>query len=344
MGNKNKPDFNFFFVQEIDEVNLDFFPRAINTVESDDEYDDDDNENNNVHDMNETEEERVYRLSQSFEFSQNNDQDGDDNDDNGDEEEDSIRTVKEKVNRGCGCHFKCYEKFQIKEIIDHIFTMRELNKDEKEMYIMGKLKSKSTGYDLIDKKRRRYMYNYDDREICKHAFLLIHDIGEKRLKNIAYHLKKNGPIPRSHGNKGRKPNHALKFDDIKKVVNFVLRYGEENGLPLPAVPHANDFPETPILLPASTTKTDIHSIYKTACEESHGRAVELSTFKGIWLTCTPHIKIASPRSDVCSKCEKLRCKVTAAVTEEEKSRALDEFKCHIEVSKSIIPSLLCLAI
>lgn len=118
-------------------------------------------------------------------------------------------------------------------------------------------------------------------------------------------------------------------------MNFVLRYGEENGLPLPAVPHANDFPETPILLPASTTKTDIHSIYKTACEGSHGRAVELSIFKGIWLTCTPHIKIASPRSDVCSKCEKLRCKVTAAVTEEEKSRALDEFKCHIEVFKSI---------
>lgn len=45
MGNKNKPDFNFFFVQEIDEVNLDFSPRAINTVESDDDYDDDDNEN-----------------------------------------------------------------------------------------------------------------------------------------------------------------------------------------------------------------------------------------------------------------------------------------------------------
>lgn len=98
-------------------------------------------------------------------------------------------------------------------------------------------------------------------------------------------------------------------------MNFVLRYGEGNGLPLPAVPHAKDFPETPILLPALTTKTGIHSIYKTACEESHGRAVELSTFNGIWLTCTPHIKIASPRSDMCSKCEKLRRKVAAAVTE-----------------------------
>lgn len=136
----------------------------------------------------------------------------------------------------------------------------------------------------------------------------------------------------------------MEFDDVKKVVNFVLRYGEKNGLPLPAVPHANDFLETPILLPALTTKTDIHSIYKTACEESHSRAVELSTFKGIWLTCTPHIKKASPRSDVCSKCEKLQFKVTAAVTEKEKSRALDEFKCHIKVSKSICPSLLYLAI
>lgn len=63
MGNKNKFDFNFFFVQELDEVNLDFFLRVINIVEFDDDYDDDDNENNdNGYDMNEIEEERVYRL------------------------------------------------------------------------------------------------------------------------------------------------------------------------------------------------------------------------------------------------------------------------------------------
>lgn len=78
--------------------------------------------------------------------------------------------LKDKVNRGCGCHFKYNEKFQVREIINHIFTMHELNKDEKEMYIMLKFKSKSIGDDLSDKKRRRYMYNYDDREICKHVF------------------------------------------------------------------------------------------------------------------------------------------------------------------------------
>lgn len=40
--------------------------------------------------------------------------------------------------------------FQVKESIDHIFTMRELNKNKNEMYSIGKLKSKSTGDDLND--------------------------------------------------------------------------------------------------------------------------------------------------------------------------------------------------
>lgn len=42
---------------------MDFFLRVINIVEFDDDYDDDDNENSdNEYVMNETEEERVYRL------------------------------------------------------------------------------------------------------------------------------------------------------------------------------------------------------------------------------------------------------------------------------------------
>lgn len=83
--------------------------------------------------MNDTEEDPIDRLLRSDELSQNNDQDGDnDTDDNGDDDEtlfehDSICTVKEKENRSCGCQLKCYEKFQVKEIIDDIFTLRELN-------------------------------------------------------------------------------------------------------------------------------------------------------------------------------------------------------------------------
>lgn len=64
--------------------------------------------------------------------------------------------------------------------------------------------------------------------------------------------------------------------------------------------------------------------------------MELSTFKSIWIQCVPHIKIASPRTDVCPKCESLRCNVIGAVSEEEKLIALDNYKRHVEISQGIL--------
>ena len=186
----------------------------------------------------------------------------------------SLDSLREKLSGTC-CQMKCYEKFLYAEIEEHIFTMRELSRGEKDMYIIGKLKSKGTGMDSSQRKRQRYMYSYDDREVCKEAFLVLHDIGEKHLKNLVKHVKLNGPVPRSHGNKGKKPKHALLFLDIKRVVNFIVRYSEECGLPLPAVPHGNDATQSPVLLPASSTKVDIHSKYKSVCEESNERFVLL---------------------------------------------------------------------
>lgn len=186
-------------------------------------------------------------------------------------EESDFNRVRDKISNGCSCHFNCFDQFQYEEIKDHLLTMRALSRDEKDMYIMGKLKCKSTGIDTSDKKRQRYMYSFDDREVCKVAFLIMHDLGEKQLNNLLKHLKMNGPVPRNHGNKGRKPKHALSFLDIKRVVSFIIRYSEEYGLPLPAVPHGNASVETPVLLPASSTKIDIHTRYQSVCEESNER-------------------------------------------------------------------------
>ena len=60
--------------------------------------------------------------------------------------------------------------------------MRELSQNEWDMYNIGKLKSKGTEMDSIQRERQRYMYSYDDREVCKEAFMVLHDIGEKHLK------------------------------------------------------------------------------------------------------------------------------------------------------------------
>lgn len=60
------------------------------------------------------------------------------------------------------------------------------------------------------------------------------------------------------------------------------------------------------------------------------------TFTGIWIQCVLHIKIASPRTDVCQKCESLRCNVLGAVLEEEKLIALDNYNRHVEIYQGIL--------
>ena len=69
----------------------------------------------------------------------------------------------------------------------------------------------------------------------------------------------------------------------------------------------------------------MHGKYKLTCEEVGDRAAGLTVFKSVWQSCVPHIQISTPRTDVCATCEKLRARVTVAVTEAEKLEALESF-------------------
>ena len=130
-------------------------------------------------------------------------------------------------------------------------------------------------------------------------------------------MNKNGVTQRVHGNKNRKPAHALKFMEIENAVKFIRNYADEFGIPQPAAPSGSDgIP--PIYLPASDTKRAIHNKYYESCAECNIRPLKISSFENAWLICVPHIRISSPRDDVCQKCERLRKEIADARTEEEK--------------------------
>lgn len=59
------------------------------------------------------------------------------------------------------------------------------------------------------------------------------------------------------------------------------------------------------------------------------RALGLSSFKDVWLKCTPHIKISNPRTDVCHLCEKHRNAIREAVGDAEKLKATINFQDHL---------------
>lgn len=180
--------------------------------------------------------------------------------------------------------------------------------------------------------RIRGKYTFRGQEICAYTFRLLFDIGRCALKSIRQSLNKTGPGPRRHGNTGRKPKHALVFTDVERVVQFICNYAEEFGIPQPAAPRGRD-DTAPIYLHSGTTKINIHTLYKASCQEAGVRFVLKSSFQSIWSACIPHIKVASPRDDVCATCEKLRKKIMDAVSEEDKLASTGEMHCHIVLAQ-----------
>ena len=173
-----------------------------------------------------------------------------------------------------------------------------------------------------------YQYRYNGKKVCRNAFLVLYDIHDFTLRALITHIHEHGVTPRVHGNKGKKPKHALLFDDVKRVVTFLQTYAEEQGMPQPAAPRGRaDIP--PIFLHLSLTKAVVHKTYISSLTDQDTRVVKLSAFKNIWKSCVPHIQIASPRMDVCATCETRRKDIMDAVTEQEKLAATDRMREHL---------------
>ena len=249
----------------------------------------------------------------------------------GQEDADRVR-IRKFIFEGCGCQQNCSKKIEGKEerVLVHIFNMREMDKSDKDMYIMGSLVESSEKENTKRGKKRlrsTLTYTYLDTKICKKTFMLIYDIGKHSLQNIVSHLKAHGTIPRTHGNSGRKPKHSLKFDDIKAAIQFVVNYSEQFGIPQPAAPRGRDN-DPPIYLPCDTLKKHVHEQYTEHCAQSGNRALKYKTFCKVWKNCVSHIRIASPRDDVCATCERIRKEITDAVTEPDKIAAAEKLRNH----------------
>ena len=248
--------------------------------------------------------------------------------------QDELKTeIKMKMNSGCGCTgTNHYQKLDASVIFDHILSMRELTKSEHDLYIMGKLTVKPSGSATVEVKRKRYAYNFSGQEVCKNCFLYVHNMGEKRLKNLIKHVSTEGITPRSHGNTGRKPKHSMSFEDASRIVNFIVEYARENGLPQPAAPRGRDN-HPPIILPASITKEGLFKLYEMACTEVGHHHVQCTCFKDTWKSVCPHVQVSKPRSDVCHECEIGRKEVGYARGEEDTLALTESLARHINRAK-----------
>ncbi|KAK3109177.1 hypothetical protein FSP39_024721 [Pinctada imbricata] len=179
-----------------------------------------------------------------------------------------------------------------------------------------------------ERKRKRYAYYHQGHEICKGAFMLLHGVSKKYVKNIVAHMNENGNVPRVHKNKNKRPANAFSFDELKHALNYIMHYAEEVGLPQPMVRGKGN---PVVFLPSSGSKSDLHKQYVASCEEAGIRHLGLTSFKLLWKDCCPHIKFMSPMSDMCPKCEEHRDAISKAVGMEQKQEAVRLFSEHLTI-------------
>ena len=118
-------------------------------------------------------------------------------------------------------------------------------------------------------------------------FLFAHAIGKSQLESISKSLEREGLKPRTHGNTGKTPKHALSMTDIQRVKHFLNEYAVKFGVPLPGrLP--NHRPLKVTLLPSDKTKADIHQIYQEAAKSLNYRVISLSEFKQLYGTVGYH--------------------------------------------------------
>ena len=89
----------------------------------------------------------------------------------------------------------------------HILNTRELEKSDKDMYIMGALVEFSDKENTKrGEKRMRssmtYNFMYLDHKICKRTFMMVFDIGKHSLQNILRHVSSKSS--RKLGQKAKK--------------------------------------------------------------------------------------------------------------------------------------------
>ena len=129
--------------------------------------------------------------------------------------------VATAVNPPCGCEKNCLAKFSWEEIQQQQFLMQELEKTEKEMFLMGMLLSKQNMSAETRRGKRKhatYLYSYQGEEVCTGAFRTIYVVTQHLMKAIKKHLLENGPVPRTHGNTGKRPVNALTSSNLPPVL------------------------------------------------------------------------------------------------------------------------------
>lgn len=254
---------------------------------------------------------------------------------------------------GCGCtklsNGPCSQGLSAEDVTNYRLAIIELESSEVDLVIMAQLHAGMNAGELLTntrgsarpgiRQRVTFQYTFKGQPICREMFLFLHRISRTRLYNLVKHLCANGLVPRIHGNKGKLPKHAMKFDQITRVVDFIKRYADTHAVPLPGrLPKHQDY--RVMKLPSDVSKATVYRDYVTASEALRDegeevRIISYRQFRRLWQELVPFVTTMNPSSDLCFVCQENVAAIMRSTNlpEDEKSEKLKSAEEHLTIAK-----------
>lgn len=130
----------------------------------------------------------------------------------------------------------------------------------------------------IERKAQRTDYHYHGYRICRDVFKYLHGIGQDKLNALIKHYKASGVEARVHKSKKRLPPNALKFEDTRAVVDFIVNYAEVNAIILPGRTPRH-WKSDLKLLQTNCSKKTVYTQYCCTAAGAGKRVVSYRTFR-----------------------------------------------------------------
>ena len=240
-----------------------------------------------------------------------------------------------KLNDGQPCH----TRYPPEELSDVRLQYGSMTHDELDIAVLAKLScgmhrtTMTTQSRKKGQKERNTMrtdfYHHGFR-ICRDVFKSLHGISQNKLTALITHYKVAGVEARVHHNKRKLPANAMKFDDTRAVVNFVVNYAKANAILLPGRTPGH-WKSDVKLLPTNCTKKTVYVQYCSSVDAAGTRKASLRTFRRLWRQLLPYIVTMRPATDLCWYCQKGVTKLarSANLPDAEKSVAVRDYEDHL---------------
>lgn len=229
----------------------------------------------------------------------------------------------------------CWTLFGRERLLAARQESMDLDKKDLDMAVLATLRATRTLTSTPSTSARASIkYQYGGIQICKAAFMFVHAIGARRLKNLISHYDENGLSERVHGNIRKRPHNRTDGEEIQKIKEFIERFADNHALPLPGrLPTHKDY--RVMLLPSDMSKSAVYRFYVKACETEQSNRVSRRTFENIWKELCPYIASMKPATDLCHTCQQnanLLMK-SANMPEVVKSQRLQDAQKHLDLAK-----------